>query len=160
MPGQTAPYANAVAELALGTTGYGGGLQLQPNGDLLKVIDTPGNPAATQQRLARIILTNPLIKDAYGRPISRPDDLFNPTFGSGVRALVGEPVTPALTTQIQNQILMAIAQDPGIATNPAPVVTVLTDGNNDGYVLVSVTCYTVTGQIVTTPSLSLQVNGG
>lgn len=140
-----------------GGIGYGGDLALTPTGDLLKVVDTPGNPAATIQVLTRIILTNPMLTNSAGQNVARPDDLFNPWFGSGVRALVGEPVTPNLVGSIQARILKAISSYPGIRSNPSPVVNVFTDGQNDGQVYVSVQCTTVTGEIVTIPSLALQI---
>lgn len=141
-------------DLAAGL-GWGGDLALTATGDLLKVVDTPTSVAATTQRLARIILTNPTLLDGYGNPIGRPDDIFNPQFGSGARALIGEAITPQLISAMQTRILAAIAADPGIATNPAPSVVVQTDGTGDGLLYVSVTCYTIVGQIITLPSLPL-----
>lgn len=149
--------ATGAVELDLaGGVGYGGDLALTATGDLLKVVDSATSTAATYERLARIILTNPRLLDGYGNPLGRPDDLFNPTFGSGARALVGEPLTPALIAGMQTRILAAIAADPGIATNPAPQVTIESDGTGDGFLYVTVQCYTIVGQIVTLPSLPLQ----
>jgi phage baseplate assembly protein W len=148
-----------MAEIAVGTSGYADDLQFTATGDLLVLIDTPGNPAASLQRLARIILTNPTIRDAYGNPIGPPDDIFNPTFGSGARELIGQPLTGALVAELQGRIIAAIALDPNFATNPAPAVQVYTNGTNgaDGRIYVAVQCSTVSGQIFTLPAMALQL---
>ncbi len=62
-------------EWSISQGGFGGDLELDPvTGDLLLVQDTPGNPAATTQRITRLLLTNPRPLDVDGNPIGFPDD--------------------------------------------------------------------------------------
>lgn len=134
---------------------YGGDLVLAPNGDLALTQDTYDVGAATRQRMYRLILTNPTLYDVNNKPIGRPDDLFHPTYGSGLQNAVGQPITDALLYQLQSQIASAIATDPGISQSPAPTVTVVDSGG--GFVNVGVSVTTSSGQLVTIPSLPLQI---
>lgn len=133
----------------------GGDFELTPQGDLLLVVDTLDTSPATIQRLQRLIYTNPTVRDYSGNPIGRADDLFHPAWGAGAPAAVGSPITPRLLFDLQSQIQKALAADPYIATNPPPVVNVLNLGDN--FVQINVTVSTVTGQLVTIPSINLQV---
>lgn len=137
-------------------SGYGGDLSRTPDGDLLLAVDTPTYPAASIQRLARIIQTNPVVLGSDGTPVGRPDDLFNPTFGSGARASIGEP-SLAVTDTLQSHILAAIAADSSFAASPAPLVVVTDLGG--GFVAVDVSVTTIAGQLVTLPSMTLAVYG-
>jgi hypothetical protein len=140
-------------EIAISNGGWNGDFALTANGDLQLAIDTPATPAATVQRLVRAIQTTPRLTDAAGNPIARPDDCFNCTYGSGVRALVNQPITPALIAGLQARIIAALLADPSIAPNPPPVVNVGQTGTFT--VSISVTCFAVSGEIVTIPSLTL-----
>jgi len=142
-------------EIALGNSGWGADISIGPTGDFVVIQDTPGNPAASLQRLTRIILTNPIGFDAYGNGISRPDDIFNPWLGSGARAAIGQPLTPALAAWLQNNILAAIAADSNFATSPAPVVTPYTDGTGSGQILLYVQAYTIQGEVAVLPAQAL-----
>lgn len=136
--------------------GYGGDFSRTPDGDLLKAVDAPTNPAASVQRLNRIVLTTPVLIAADGTRIGRPDDLFNPTFGAGAGAMVGEP-SVTVVDGLRSRILNAIAADTSFASSPAPVVNVTDLGN--GFVQVDISAQTTTGQLVTLPSMPLNVYG-
>ena len=142
-------------ELAIGTAdengGWGGDILLTATGDFLVLVDTPGNPVASQQRLRRIVMTNPIGFDQYGNPVSRPDDLFNPWFGSGVRRALGQPLTATLAAWLQNQIFAGIAADPNFVTTPTPVVQPYIDGSGDGQLLLYVAATTTAGAIAVLP---------
>lgn len=122
----------------------GGDFQLQPNGDLVLAIDTNGATPATQQRLYRLLTTNP------------GDDLFNPQYGAGLPALVGQPTTAASIAQLRAKILSALLSDPSVASSPAPSITIQPVGTNA--LRISITCYGVNGQIYTIPSFVLTSN--
>lgn len=143
---------NGSVEIALPA---GGDFMLQANGDVVLIADTATAAESTTQRLIRLILTNPRILLPGGQP-TEADDICNPGWGAGARASVGQPNTAELRAIIQAQILAGILTDPAIAAIPAPSVTV-TDAPQLGpyMVLVDVHCETVTGEIVTIPSLPL-----
>lgn len=133
-----------------------GDYTLTATGDLALVQDAFRSPAATQQRIVRILMTSPILFDDGRNPIGRPDDLCNPTFGAGLPAIIGKGEDAALEAAISSRISAALALDPDIATSPPPTVSVSDDGTGDGALYVSVTCYTVAGQKVTTPSVALR----
>ncbi len=137
---------------------YGGDFTLDEQGNLALVIDTYDDPAATRQRITLLVMTNPTLYDNSGTPIARPDDLFNPSWGAGLRLAVGQDITPTLTSAISARIIAALANDPGIATSPAPIVTVVDEGG--GLMLVSVACDSIVGQSVTVNNIPLRVFGG
>lgn len=132
---------------------YGGDLSLMSNGDIALSQDIPNGIAqATFERALRIILTSPTVYD--GRtPVSPPDDLFHPTFGSGVKTAIGEPYTNSLVQGIQSRISAALSSDQYIATNPPPKVvwTQLAIGT---YQIV-IKCTALTGEPLTLPSFKL-----
>jgi hypothetical protein len=149
-------------EVAMTNGGWGGDLVLTPTGDLALLQDTAQAAPATAQWVARLILTTPILFDSSGNRISRADDMFNETFGAGVRALIGQPISPSLLNGIKSRILNAMAQNPEIAQNPPPPVNVSDMGN--GFVLIQGDssgniCYTVTGQAVPFPATPLQIIG-
>ena len=136
---------------------YGGVLTFQSNGDLQLSQDTPTSPQATFERVLRIVLTNPTTTDGNGNPIGRPDDLFHPSFGSGVKAAIGEPGTPALVQAVSARIIAAIQADPYIATSPAPTVS-LTQLTIGTWQLI-VTCSAISGEPFTLPSFIISTTG-
>lgn len=136
---------------------YGGALAFQPNGDLVLSQDVPGNSQATYERILRIILTNPTITDASGVPIGRPDDLFHPAFGSGVRAAVGEPFTPSLVAQVTSRIVAALTSDASIASVPPPTVSMVQ--LSPGTIQLIVSCTSVLGEALTLPPFQLSATG-
>lgn len=142
-------------EIALSNSGWNGDFLLTPTGDLQLVTDQPSAPNATMQRLIRLILTNPRLLDPSGNPIAIPNDRFNPTYGAGVRALVGQAITSAMVSGIQSRIIAALLADPDVATNPPPNVSVTQSSLYA--VSVSVICYAVSGEIITIPSLQLPI---
>lgn len=142
-------------ELTLGVNGWNGDFVLTQTGDLALSIDTVSAANATQQRIVRLILTNPRLFDSSNNPIATPNDPFNPTWGAGIRALVGQMITPPLISGLQYRISSAILADPGVAASPPPVVSVLQISFYA--VQVSVTCYSVSGETITIPSLSLPI---
>lgn len=138
----------------------GGDFSVMANGDLQLVADVPtvSPPAATTQRLIRLILSNARNVSQTDGIVSMPDDLFNPEWGASVRAAVGDPINATLTSTIQSRILKALALDPDIAASPAPVVTVQQTGITT--VTVSVECSALTGELITIPSLAIRPNSG
>jgi phage baseplate assembly protein W len=132
---------------------YGKDFLRSPQGGLLLASDTQAEATSTLQRLQRLLFTNPRIRDAYGNCIVRGDSIFYPDYGVGVPALVDATMTTALLAQLQATILSQLSQDPGIVRNPAPVVTIASDGVQNLTISISVT--TVSGQVVATPAYSL-----
>lgn len=133
----------------------GGDFSQQSNGDLVLVQDTPLGAAATTQRIIRLILTNARIVYPDGTA-SPPDDKVNTTWGSSARARIGQPLTNALIGGLQSDVLSAINADPAITQIPAPTVNVTRAPQFGPFaVLLDVRCETVTGEIITIPSLSL-----
>lgn len=134
----------------------GGDFELQANGDLVLAIDSGGSVTATEQRLYRLLTTNPRRFNDAGQPVSIPDDVFNPTYGAGLPALVGQPITAALIAQVKATILNALLNDPSISANPAPTVPVAPYGTSM-LIVGPITCMAVSGQIYTIPSFPLSV---
>ncbi len=140
---------------------YNGDFTITPQGNLLLAQDTLDDPVASYQRLQRLILTNPTARDAQQNAIGRADDLFNPEYGSGVRATISKPgngvLVPAIIAGIVARVQNAIAQDAGFAKDPAPIVKVsIVKVPTVGSVLtLFVSVKTVSGVIVTIPSLPL-----
>lgn len=130
----------------------GGDFSLASNGDLVLAVDVPNDPAATEQRIIRLILTNPRIQLADGQ-FTTPDDICNTDYGSGARALVGQPITDSLERAFQARIFKALSEDPTIASSPVPTVLVTRTGTYT--VSVSIKCFAVTGEVIVIPSLAL-----
>ena len=106
---------------------FGNDLATGPTGD----IAVATSPIDTQQRVLRRLLTNP------------GDYLWNPGYGAGLSAMVGQPVNPArIAAIIRTQML----QEAGVARDPPPRVRVMSD--NAG---------TVTANIVYTDALTNSV---
>jgi len=145
---------SAAVELALI---YGGDLAIMSNNDILLSQDVQGSPEATYERVLRIILTNPITFDANGNPLVRPDDLFHANFGSGARAAIGEPYTPALVSSVNARILAALASDPYVISIPTPTVKWTTIAPGAYNLVVSLT--SVTGQPFTLPPIPLTATG-
>lgn len=137
---------------------WGGDLVQLPNGDIATVQDTYGSPDATIQRLEVLVMSIPTLKDDDGNAIGRADDVFNPDYGSGAPALVGESITIDVISSMQSRIEKALKGDPGIAPVPAPVVSIVDGGG--GALNVTISGNTTTGQPFTTPAFPLQTLGG
>jgi hypothetical protein len=131
---------------------WGGHLALTPQGDLALVQDTPFSAAATQQRLVQLVQTNAqaqIVRSDGSTVYLRPDDLFNPTYGSSIRRTIGELPTSQLLATVRARVLAGIALDPGIAQSPAPVVTVTLVATSVVEVVGSV--YDITGRYIPIP---------
>ncbi len=129
---------------------WGSDYQLTATGDLALVQDTAQNPAATKQRVIRLIQMIPLTKDDFGNILSAPDDMFYPNYGSGIRTLLGQNPLQTLINDIQTHILAALAQDPFIVAAPAPTVAVALN-TTQGFLTITVSCTAITGQPITIP---------
>ena len=88
------------------------------------------------QRLIRRILTTPRILDSFTNyPIVPPDYIFHPSFGAGLRRLIGYPVRPdALVRLIEDQVVA----DPETSTDVKPEIRV--DLKPNGVALIAVKC--------------------
>jgi hypothetical protein len=137
---------------------YGGGLEFLPGGDLKLARDDDGSYTATRQRLERLIFTTPIQTDVNGLPIGPPDDRFNPNWGAGLPALVGENYTAALETEITRRILTGLQGDPGLDPTATPTVSVTPIGVAQFLVQVSVT--TASGAPFTFPAVLVPPTGG
>jgi hypothetical protein len=133
-------------ELQMTNGGWGGDLVIADNGDIALAIDSLSNPLATQQRLIRLILTNP------------GDCLQFPWYGSGIRESIGAMITQALLASFKARITQALGTDPGIVANPAPVVPVTTDNVASVFIDVSVTLQT--GLALAIPTIVFNLSTG
>ena len=135
---------------------WGGDFALDSTGDLLLVEDSSGSFPALTQRITQMLLTTPLITDAYGNALSTPDDMFHPTTGAGLRWAVGRNASTALLQQIETAILTELAKEPDIAPQPTPTVvfTVYPDG-----VTCQVTATLVNGQVIALPPIRVTPSG-
>jgi hypothetical protein len=135
---------------------WGADFSITSTGDLALLQDSPASPAATQQRVIRLIQYVPLILDDAGNPITEPDDIFNTSYGSGARTLIGQNPVNDIISGMKNRILSGLALDPYITTFPTPVISIVA-GPTNGIVTVSVSCMTTTGQPVTIPPQQIQL---
>jgi len=124
----------------------GGDFMQADNGDFILAVDTSQSAIATIQRLTRLLTTNARLTDSAGNPVSSPGDLFHPDYGASEPALVDQNVTQTFIADLQARILNALAKDPTIVQNPAPVVTVTLV--NTSTVRVQITAQTVQGNTV------------
>jgi hypothetical protein len=131
----------------------GGDFVQTDNGDLLLAINTPQSADATNQRLTRLLSTNPRLIGDNGRPISAPDDLFNEDWGAGEPAMIDQPMTPAFVAGLQARVMAAVLSDPTIAPTPAPQIDVsqISDTTAGDFI----TATTIDGSPVVVPSLPL-----
>ena len=145
---------------------WGQDLQIGPNGDFVVLVDTPGSPGnpgsspATLQRIVQLIQTNAMdtAADFFGNTVTlRPDDLFNPNYGSSIRRLIGANNTSALLGEIKARLLLAFQSDPGISKNPAPSVSVTYRGNH--IVLNQIQVYDLTGTLILIPDQAISAFG-
>lgn len=121
---------------------YGGDVSFDSAGRLQTVRDIPGDPAATKQRIEVILMQSPRPSDLEQNAIGRPDDLFNPDLGAGLRAIVGLRALSSLEAGVKSRTLKSLALDEAIAQAPAPTVSVTSSGPN---YIVSVTAFTNDG---------------
>lgn len=143
-------------EIAMTNFGWGGQMIMGPTGDVVLLQDVPGNPAATLQRIYRLMLTSCMTFDASHNPITCADDLFNVLWGVGLPSRVGQMFDNTFVSQITNQCLAALATDPGITETPAPTVSVQYVGG--GAVAVNVSCNTIAGEVLVVPTIKIKVS--
>lgn len=130
---------------------YGGDFVISPQGSLQLAVDDQNSATATTQRLTRLVLTTPIQKDQYGRVIGRGDSYFYPQYGASLRTYVDSTPTASDLAAIRAAILNGIAQDPGIARTPAPIVTITQPDSTS--LLVYIQVVTASGQTVTLPNI-------
>lgn len=140
-------------EIDISNGGWGGDFSLDSTNDLVLALDRFNTSNATQERLIRLILTNPRISNTLTGLTLPADDRANPTYGAGARRSVGAAITEQLIAFLQAQIIDALLTDPGVVQSPAPQVTITQVGAFQ--LNVSVVCTSVSGQIITIPSLAL-----
>src|SRR5260370_16121295 len=142
------------AEISMTNNGWNGDFSVDPTGDLVLAVDTPNNPIATQQRLYRLLMTNPrsFSQDANA-PCSVPNDLFAPSYGAGLRLQTGQMMTGALVGKIESAIYAALQTDPTIVSSPPPTVTITNPGSTILQLNESPTA--VNDELITSPSSAL-----
>jgi hypothetical protein len=133
-------------ELLMTNGGWGGDLVVADNGDIALAIDSLTNPIATQQRILRLILTNP------------GDCLQFPWYGSGIRESIGAMISTKLLSDFNARITQALATDTGIEKNPAPIVSVTTD--NVALVFIDVSVALKSGQQLPIPTIVFNLSSG
>ena len=89
-------------------------------------------------------MTNPQWSDAAGNPLASPDYTWHADFGAGIPFRIGKTLN---VSELRGAIQTTIKTIDGIATSPAPVVTV-TPFNNGAAVTIQY-ADAVTGQIAT-----------
>lgn len=136
---------------------WSGDFSLTPTGDILLAQDTDAAATATMQRLTRLVLTSPAATDGFGNAVSVADDMFHPNWGAGTRAAVGANFNAQNIQAIRTIVLNELAQDPGVALSPSPVVDVQLIDYKTAYL--SVTIWTTSGQQVALPALPLTPSG-
>lgn len=136
---------------------WNGDFTLTDTGDIQLSADNSTAPNATIERITRLLLTSPTLFDQNNAPIAQPDDLFHPTWGAGLRAYVGTNFTAALLQQIQAATLQQLRQDPGVAFQPTPIVTVTSPSLNT--VTMTVQFWSPQGQPLALPTITISPNG-
>jgi hypothetical protein len=145
-------------EIALTNNGWGGDFQVDATGDLVLVQDANNNPAATTQRVYRMLMTSPRQVDPdTGDPVSIPDDLFAPGYGGGLRVHVGKMITPGLIGEIESDIEAGLQTEDTIDNSQPPSVAITRPANN--LLQIALECDTVTGEVVSVPSFPLLLSG-
>jgi hypothetical protein len=125
---------------------WGGDFSLTDSGDLLIAADTSTSPAATIERLTRLVLTSPSMLDPNtGTPI-QADDIFNPTWGAGAQMYVGAAVNAKMIQSLRSRVMDALVRDPGISPNPPPTVAIQMVGTYT--LLMSIQFTSSQGQII------------
>jgi hypothetical protein len=126
----------------------GGDFVLNSNGGL----QLAGSWDVIIQNLCRYIFTNPASTDRFGNPIPA-DWIFNPTFGLGANAMLGQNFNQTFINNLQQKIYQGVlAAQTGNSTVP-PVVTV-TQGTNPQQINVQA-IITPTGQAQQTINVTL-----
>jgi phage baseplate assembly protein W len=114
-------------------------LRIDPTGDL--VIATGWDEV--RQRVVRQLLTNPQTTLADGTPVAA-DDVFDPSYGDGLRVLVGELANDQTVETIRQTVTNSLLRDPGVSPARLPQVTVTRTADHEITILIEV--YLATGQ--------------
>lgn len=133
--------------------GWGGDLSLDSTGDIVLAQDGPTSSNATQQRITRLILTTPALKDSSGNALGYADDIFHPKWGSGLRAYVDGAFNAQTLQQIAAAVQQQLAQDPAVSNTPTPTVSLSLQGTYTALLLV--TFWTTSGQKQVLPTITL-----
>jgi len=146
-------------EISLSNNGWNGDFSVDSTGDLILAADVPNSPIATQQRVYRLLMSNPRsFNEATNAPVSIPTDLFAPGYGAGLRMSTGQMMTANLLGEIESSIYAGLATDPTIVNSPAPIVTIKNAGN--GVLQINLSCTAVSGETINIPSFPLPISGG
>jgi hypothetical protein len=135
-----------------------GDFAVDATGDLLTCsLDTEA-----RQRVTRRLLTNQRQLSTDGLTVLPPDYIFDPTYGCGLRRLVGAAVNSRYAQQIKQTVLDGVLQEDVVAANPPPQVVVQSSNAGigspppSGGFLVAVTFTSAsTARPVSTPRISL-----
>ncbi len=128
----------------------GGDWQVDISGDLL----TSDGDTETRQRVTRRLLTSPRTVPPDGTAILPPDYIFEPTYGAGLRRMIGSAVSSNNAQTVKQICLDGVTQEDTVAPLPPPDVAVQALGSAGFSVAVSFTSAT-TGRPVSTPKISL-----
>lgn len=131
---------------------WNGDFRLQANGDVALANDVNGSTDASRQRVVRLLLSVPVSFDDAGLPVNLPTDRCNPNYGAGLPVEVGKP-PDQLQASVTARGQQGLATDPTIAQVPAPIFSTSQVGITQ--VQIGCKCYSITGQLITIPSLPL-----
>jgi len=125
---------------------YGGKIKINQNGGIASCTGWE----LVSNFIQRLLYTNFQTVEPSGVVVN-PDYIWHPTFGLGLRALVGEADLSIIQQTLKTKALQAIAAQPSVATTPAPVVLVEPDPNDQtGHtLLVYIYLYLNSGQAQT-----------
>lgn len=124
---------------------YGGAAAWTSQGAPVLVKDTPASPAATKQQVTVLVMQSPRLIDVNGVGAGRPDNVFYPDRGGGLRAIVGSNPLPRFINAMKYRILSALGTKPSVALSPAPSVNTV---SQDATLAVLVSCYTANGNLI------------
>lgn len=137
---------------------WGSDFQIDDTGDIMLAQDDKVAATATIQRLVRMLLTSPRLKDERGNFLAPSDDYFNPDYGAGLRAAVDMGFSQANLAALRSAIFNQLSNDPGVASTPSPVVNVTLLSDNIT-VVINVSFTTSDGQLQVLPTLELSPQG-
>ena len=97
---------------------FGEDFLLDAGGDLISAIGWD----LTRQAIEYFILTNPQLNGQNNTPIPA-DNIFDPTYGLGARADIGEPFDAATIAQIEQKLYEGIMNSPNVDPEIPPTIT-------------------------------------
>lgn len=140
-------------EVTISGGGWGGDFLLDDTGDLVLSQDTADVPQATIERLTRMVLTTPMLRDAQGNPIGWADDIHHPDWGVGLRAFVNEAFNASTFQSIANAVISQLKLDPGVSQSSAPAVSFAQRGVYNAQM--SISFVTALGKSAVLPTINL-----